>query len=109
MIVNELGNDINFVINTSVDLAMVAGMLEMEIPLYALGGALLSVAASAEQIRVRALEAYATCAAMRGDAEVAAGLPDEKTVRYIRSLLVSGRSPGPEVGADPETEAGRWS
>jgi hypothetical protein len=104
-----LGNDVDFVIATSADLAMTSGLLDAEIPLYALAGALLSVAALAEQVRVRSLEAYATCERMREVSQASAGLPDEQVLRYVRSVLATGKGPGPEAGAAPETEAGRWN
>lgn len=79
-------------------LVTVAEAMETDIPLYCVGGLALAVASLGEQVTNRGLEVHALATGLRPDAHAAAGLIPPDLVAYVRTLLVTGTSPGPEVG-----------
>lgn len=79
-------------------LLVVASAMETEIPLYSVGGLALAVASLGEQVTNRGLEVHALATGLRPGAHASAGLVPPETVAYVRTLLVTGAAPGPEVG-----------
>lgn len=79
-------------------LVTVAEAMETDIPLYSVGGLALAVASLGEQVTNRGLEVHAVATGLRPDAHASAELVAPDLVAYVRTLLVTGTSPGPEVG-----------
>jgi hypothetical protein len=80
-------------------LVIVASALESEsVPLYAVGGLALGLAALGDAVVVRGLEVHAAVESARTDLHRGAGLASPEVVAYMAALLAGEHAPGPEVG-----------
>ena len=98
MTAQELADRLNALSGSVAALVTVATAMETEIPLYSVGGLALAVASLGEHVTTRGLEVHAVAVRLRPDAHASAGFAPPEVVRYVRTLLVTGREPGPEVG-----------
>ena len=97
----ELRFKLSSLTHTVDTLVIVASTLDAEVPLYSVGGLGLAVASIGEQITNRGLEVHAAASLLRPETHGAAGLIAPEVVRYVHTLISTGREPGPEVA--------RWS
>lgn len=95
---DEIANQLGSLSRSVARLNIAHAAIETEIPLYSVGGLALAVASLGEAVTYNGLKVHAAAVELREGAHQAAGLVSPDIVRYVHTLITTGRTPGQEVG-----------
>jgi hypothetical protein len=95
---DELSTRLNALSRSVARLNIAHAAMETEVPLYSVGGLALAVASLGESVTYSGLRVHAAAFELRDRAHQAAGLVSPEVVRYVHTLITTGRAPGQEVG-----------